>query len=118
VDQSLVASCPNAIVKVRLAQQTQTCLQLFGWSLDAHVSCNNVGQGWCLVSTDEGTPGSVPDANELLQVKLDGSGTTRLANFRASGAPAHRSSHGVPLRCELEHYHRSQWRPCPRSRRL
>jgi uncharacterized protein DUF4082/Big-like domain-containing protein len=86
VDQSLVASCPNAIVKVRLAQQTQTCLQPFDWSLDAHVSCNNVGQGWCLVSTDEGTPGSVPYANELLQVKLDGSGTTRLAHSRASNA--------------------------------
>jgi uncharacterized repeat protein (TIGR01451 family) len=80
------AGCANAIVKVRLADRTQTCLRAMDWSLAQHVSCNNVGQGWCLVSTYNGVPGAVGYANELLQVKLDGSQTARLAHSRSTNA--------------------------------
>ncbi len=85
-DLTPLPGCTNAIVKVRLADRTQTCLRSMDWSLAQHVSCNNIGQGWCLVSTYNGVPGAVGYANELLQVKLDGSQTVRLAHSRSTNA--------------------------------
>jgi hypothetical protein len=84
-DQSPLPGCTNGLVKVRLAEKTETCLLGMTWDSGVqHVSCNNVGQNWCLVSTYNGTPGTVAYTNELFQVKLDGSQTVRLAHSRST----------------------------------
>lgn len=91
-----VSGCVNGVVKIRLVPPPpfpQTCLQSFDWSLAHHVSCNNVGQGWCLVSTHNGIPGRDPYANELLKRALDLKGpldepllTVRFAHSRSTNA--------------------------------
>src|SRR5262249_6472501 len=97
-DPNPIPNCQNAAVKVRLADATQTCLQQLDWSLAVHVSCHNIGQGWCLVSTYSGnkpTGSWPPYSNELFQVKLDGSGTIRLAHSRSSNADYDRMPRGA-----------------------
>jgi hypothetical protein len=78
--------CENGIVKVRLSDAQQTCLRELDWSLAVHVSCPDSG-AWCFVGTfapGEPSPTSWPAfTNELLQVKLDGSETRRLAHHRS-----------------------------------
>jgi hypothetical protein len=87
-DPTPIANCQNGIVKIRLADATQTCLLQLDWSLAVHISAPD-GNGSAFVDTEApgnpapGTSGWVPYTNELLQVKLDGSGTTRLAHHRS-----------------------------------
>jgi len=87
-DPMPIANCNNGIVKIRLADASQTCLLQLDWSLAVHISAPD-GNGTVFVDTEApanpepGTSAWVPYTNELLQVKLDGSGTTRLAHHRS-----------------------------------
>jgi hypothetical protein len=88
-DANPIANCNNGIVKIRLADASQTCLLQLDWSLAVHISAPD-GNGTVFVDTEApanpqpGTSAWVPYANELLQVKLDGSGsTTRWAHHRS-----------------------------------
>ena len=87
-DATPIANCNNGIVKIRLADARQTCLLQLDWNLAVHISAPD-GNGSVFVDTEApsnpspGGSGWVPYTNELLQVKLDGSGTTRLAHHRS-----------------------------------
>jgi hypothetical protein len=87
-DPSPIANCQNGIVKIRLADATQTCLLQLSWSLAVHITAPD-GNGTAFVDTEApanpqpGTSAWVPYTNELLQVKLDGSGVTRWAHHRS-----------------------------------
>jgi hypothetical protein len=87
-DPNPIANCNNGIVKIRLADASQTCLLQLDWSLAVHISAPD-GNGTVFVDTEAPSnpePGSsawVPYTNEVLQVKLDGSGTTRWAHHRS-----------------------------------
>jgi hypothetical protein len=79
--------CPNGVVKIRLGDETQTCLLSLDWSLAMHISMADVGP-WILVSTfapGDPTPddGWAPYTNEILQVSLDGAEVRRLAHHRS-----------------------------------
>src|SRR5258706_1574378 len=84
-DAQPIASCNNGIVKIRLADATQTCLLQLDWSLAVHISAPD-GNGTVFVDTEAPAnpspsgSGWAAYTNELLQVKLDGSGATRLAH--------------------------------------
>jgi hypothetical protein len=78
--------CDNGVVKVRLSDGQQTCLQSLDWNLAIHVSCAD--QGSCIVGTyapgDPAPSGSWPAyTNEIYQVPLDGSEIRRLAHHRS-----------------------------------
>jgi hypothetical protein len=81
-------ACSNGIVKVRLADAQQTCLLQLDWSLAVHITAGD-GNGWAYVETYAPgnpfpqSPAWVPYANEILQVKLDGSETRRLVHHRS-----------------------------------
>jgi len=81
-------ACQNGVVKVRLADAHQTCLLQLDWSLAMHITAGD-GDGWAFVETYVPTdpfPQSsawAPYANEILQVKLDGSETRRLVHHRS-----------------------------------
>jgi hypothetical protein len=87
-DPAPIANCQNGIVKIRLADAAQTCLLQLSWSLAVHITAPD-GNGTAFVDTEApanpqpGTSAWVPYTNELLQVKLDGSGTTRWAHHRS-----------------------------------
>jgi hypothetical protein len=87
-DPQPIAYCNNGIVKIRLADASQTCLLQLDWSLAVHISAPD-GNGTVFVDTEApanpnpGTSAWVPYANEVLQVKLDGSGTMRWAQHRS-----------------------------------
>lgn len=86
-DTSPMPDCPNGIVKIRGENGVETCLQPLDWSLVVHISCNNVGQGWCIVSTYAGTGTAwKPYRNEIFKVSFDGSTAVRLAHTRSSNA--------------------------------
>lgn len=79
--------CNNGIVKIRLADGTQTCLATFDWSLAVHISAPD-NSGFVYVETyapanPSTTSGWVAYTNELLQIKLDGSQVLRLAHHRS-----------------------------------
>lgn len=79
--------CNNGIVKIRIADGQQSCLVSFDWSLAVHVSAPD-SNGTVYVETyapSNPTPGSgwAAYANELLQVRLDGSQVIRLAHHRS-----------------------------------
>jgi hypothetical protein len=81
------ADCQNAIVKIRLSDARSTCLISFDWSLAQHVSAPD-GNGWFFVTTY--SPADLvplvtwpPYANEILQIRLDGSEVRRLAHHRS-----------------------------------
>jgi hypothetical protein len=79
--------CNNGVVKVRLADATQTCLATFNWSLAMHVSATD-NSGWVFVETyAPGDPippnGWFTYTDELMQVKLDGSQVRRFAHHRS-----------------------------------
>lgn len=78
--------CDNGVVKVRLSDGQQTCLQELDWSLAVHISCADSGS--CIVGTyapgDPAPSGSWPAfTNEVYQVLLDGSEIRRLAHHRS-----------------------------------
>lgn len=78
--------CDNGVVKVRLSDGQQTCLQSLDWNLAIHVSCAD--QGSCVIGTyapgDPAPSGSWPAyTNEIYQVPLDGSEIRRLAHHRS-----------------------------------
>ena len=81
-------SCPNGVVKIRLADGAQTCLLSLDWTLAVHVS-GAEGAGWVFVETyAPSDPAPVagawaPYANEILQIRLDGSEVRRLAHHRS-----------------------------------
>ena len=87
-DAQPIANCNNGIVKIRLANATQTCLAQLDWSLAVHISAPD-GNGSVFVDTEApANPepnggGWVAYTDEILQVKLDGSGVTRLAHHRS-----------------------------------
>jgi len=81
--------CPNGIVKVRLSDAHQTCLLPLDWSLAVHITASD-GNGWVFVETYDPAdpPASLPAwklyTNEILKVKLDGTGETqRLLHHRS-----------------------------------
>lgn len=79
--------CNNGIVKVRLADGQQTCLASFDWSLAVHISAPD-NSGFVYVDTyapsnPSPSSGWAVYTNELLQIKLDGSQTLRLAHHRS-----------------------------------
>lgn len=81
-------NCQNGIVKIKLTDASQTCLAQLDWSLAVHITAPD-GNGTAFVETyapsnpEPGAGGWVQYTNELLQVKLDGSGVTRLAHHRS-----------------------------------
>jgi len=79
--------CNNGIVKIRLADGTQTCLATFDWSLAVHISApDNAGVVYVETyapSNPNPPAGWVAYTNELLQIKLDGSQVLRLAHHRS-----------------------------------
>ena len=87
-DAQPIPNCNNGVVKIRLADATQTCLAQLDWSLAVHISAPD-GNGTVFVDTEapanpEPTgSGWVAYTDELLQVKLDGSGVIRLAHHRS-----------------------------------
>ncbi len=87
-DPQPIANCQNGIVKIRLADASETCLAQLDWSLAVHITAPD-GNGTAFVETyapanpEPGTSGWAAYTNELLQVKLDGSGVTRLAHHRS-----------------------------------
>jgi hypothetical protein len=86
-DSSPIPDCQNGIVKVDWESPKEDCLQELDWSLAVHISCNNFGQNWCLVSTysTNSPSGNWPAfTNELLKVSLGGSRTMRLAHTQSS----------------------------------
>lgn len=83
-DGSPIPGCPNGIVKARLPEGVEQCLRPLDWALAVHISCNNVGQDWCLVSTYDSSGAWPAYKNELLKVRLDGSQTVRLAHSRST----------------------------------
>jgi hypothetical protein len=80
--------CPNGVVKIRLTDGVQTCLLSLDWSLALHVSGVEAA-GWAFVETyAPSDPAPVegrwaPYANEILQIRLDGSEVRRLAHHRS-----------------------------------
>jgi hypothetical protein len=87
-DAQPIANCQNGIVKIRLADATQTCLLQLDWSLAVHITAPD-GNGFAFVETYApanpvpGTSAWAPYTNELLQVKLDGSAVTRWTHHRS-----------------------------------
>jgi len=87
-DPQPIPNCNNGIVKILLASGTQTCLAQLDWSLAVHISAPD-GNGSVFVDTEapsnpeSGGSGWVPYTNEILQVKLDGSGVIRWAHHRS-----------------------------------
>jgi hypothetical protein len=82
------AICQNGIVKIRLADASQTCLAglQLDWSLAVHIGASD--QGWAVVSTyapADPSPSTSwpPYTNEVFRVKLDGSVVERLAHHRS-----------------------------------
>ena len=85
-----VSACANAIVKVRLADASQTCLLSLPWTLAVDISAP-AGNGWAYVSTYDpanSDPAQRWDAfeNEIFQVRLDGTGYRRLLHHRSRPA--------------------------------
>jgi hypothetical protein len=77
----------NAVIKVRLSDAKQTCLQELDWSLAVHISTAD-HTNFCFVSTyapgnPEPPAGWYPFTNEILQVFYDGTPTVRLAHHRS-----------------------------------
>jgi hypothetical protein len=90
-DPNPIANCNNGIVKIRLADATQTCLLQLDWSLAVNISGPD-HSGFVYVDTyapSNPTPpsGWAAYTNELLQVKLDGSQALRLAHHRSRPNP-------------------------------
>jgi hypothetical protein len=87
-DPQPIANCNNGIVKIQLSNGAQTCLLQLDWSLAVHISAPD-GNGTVFVDTEapanpeSGSSGWVAYTDEILQVKLDGSGTTRWAQHRS-----------------------------------
>jgi hypothetical protein len=87
-DPQPIPNCQNGIVKILLSDASQTCLAQLDWSLAVHITAPD-GNGSAFVETyapanpEPGSSGWVPYTNELLQVKLDGSGVTRLTHHRS-----------------------------------
>jgi hypothetical protein len=83
-----IPNCNNGIVKILLSNGTQTCLAQLDWSLAVHISAPD-GNGSVFVDTEapsnpgSGASGWVAYTNEILQVKLDGSGVIRWAQHRS-----------------------------------
>jgi hypothetical protein len=87
-DPQPIANCSNGIVKILLATGAQTCLAQLDWSLAVHISAPD-GNGSVFVDTEapsnpeSGGSGWVAYTDEILQVKLDGSGVIRWAHHRS-----------------------------------
>src|SRR5262245_23032635 len=86
-DPNPPVSCDAGVVKVRLADATQTCLIKFDWTMAEHVSAPD-NNGWVFIETYVPTDIVPPTgrsmyANEILQVKLDGSELRRLVHHRS-----------------------------------
>lgn len=76
-DPSPIDACQNGIVKVRLSDGKQTCLQQLDWSLAVDISLQACV---VLVSTYAPTDKGAPFTNQVLKVALDGSGAEVLCD--------------------------------------
>ena len=90
-DPNPIANCNNGIVKIRLADASQTCLLQLDWSLAVNISGPD-NSGFVYVDTYNPSNPTQPGGwaeytNELLQVKLDGSQALRLAHHRSRPNP-------------------------------
>jgi hypothetical protein len=79
--------CDNGIVRIRLSDGQQTCLLTLDLSLAVHISATD-NSGWVFVETyapadPTATSGWRAYTNEVLQIKLDGTETRRLAHHRS-----------------------------------
>src|SRR5262249_24898514 len=86
-DPQPLTNCAAGVVKIQLADASQTCIWRADWGLAAHVSGPD-GNGWVFVETYAPSDPIPPDGwvlytNELLQVKLDGTEVRRLAHHRS-----------------------------------
>jgi hypothetical protein len=87
-DAQPIANCQNGIVKIVLATAAQTCLLQLDWSLAVHITAPD-GNGSAYIDTEApsnpapGSAGWVAYTNEIVQVKLDGSGAIRWAQHRS-----------------------------------
>jgi len=87
-DAQPIPNCENGIVKIRLADASQTCLLQLDWSLAVHITAPD-GNGYVFVDTeaprnpDPDSPAWKPYTNEILQIALDGSVVSRLAHHRS-----------------------------------
>jgi len=88
-DPQPIANCENGIVKITLADASETCLVQLDWGLAVHITAPD-GNGTAFVETYApadplpGSSGWAPYTNELIQVKLDGSGVlARLVHHRS-----------------------------------
>ncbi len=87
-DAQPLPNCNNGIVKIHLADGGQSCLAQLDWSLAVHIAAPD-GNGMAYVDTEApanpspNSSGWVPYTNEILQVRLDGKGVTRLAHHRS-----------------------------------
>src|SRR5262249_55046748 len=80
-------SCTAGVVKVRLADAMQTCLIKFDWTMAEDISAPD-NSGWVFITTVVPSDPIPPTgwntyANEILQVKLDGSEVRRLVHHRS-----------------------------------
>jgi hypothetical protein len=80
-------SCYPGIVKISLANASQTCLVVLNWTVATHISATD-NSGWVFVETYAPSDPIPPSGwntytNELMQIKLDGSQVRRLAHHRS-----------------------------------
>ena len=87
-DPTPIPNCQNGIVKIKLADATQTCLLQLDFSLAVHISAaDNAGYAWVETyapgNPDPSTSAWKPYTNEIVQVKLDGTEVRRLLHHRS-----------------------------------
>src|SRR5262245_58081562 len=86
-DPQPLTNCKAGVVKIRLADASQTCLWVGDWSMGVHVSATD-NSGWAFIEnyvpSDPIPPnGWLTYTNEIVQVRLDGSEVRRLAHHRS-----------------------------------
>jgi hypothetical protein len=82
-----LANCPNGIEKIRLRDGHKTCVVTFEWGQAVHVSGTD-NTGWFILETyvpadPSPTSGWGRYANEILQIRIDGSEVRRLLHHRS-----------------------------------
>lgn len=87
-DPTPIPNCQNGIVKIKLADATQTCLLQLDFSLAVHISAaDNAGYAWVETyapsNPDPSTSAWKAYTNEIVQVKLDGTEVRRLLHHRS-----------------------------------
>src|SRR5215471_7315961 len=88
-DPNPPVSCPAGIVKVRISDAKQTCIWKgpSDWSNASHISAPE-NSGWVIIETYDPVDiipptGWMPQTDEIIQVKLDGTEARRLLHHRS-----------------------------------